>query len=124
MLALHRLFAICLPLVASVLLAAEPAVKSGQKLPPITRPLMFDTPEADAVLAAMQVFPPANPWNTDVSKWPVHKDSAAIVASIGVEKPLRYNTDMAFVLVPPGQPEIDVRIVEYPDESDKGPYPV
>src|SRR5262245_16240913 len=96
---------------ASVSLAAEPAVKSGQKLPPITRPVMFDTPEADAMLAAMQVFPPDNPWNTDVSKWPLHKDSEAIVASIGSAKPLRYNADMAFVLVPPNQPEIDVRLV-------------
>jgi hypothetical protein len=104
--------------------AAEPAVKPGQKLPPINAPVMFDTPEADAILAVMQIFPPDNPWNADVSRWPVAANSAAIVASIGNEKPLRYNPDMAFILVPPGQKRVELAIVGYPDESDKGPYPL
>ena len=37
---------------------------------------MFDTPEADAILAALQVFPPDNPWNQDISALPLHPDSA------------------------------------------------
>ena len=41
---------------------------------------MFDTPEADAVLAALQVFPPDNWWNQDISALPVHKDSAQMIA--------------------------------------------
>ena len=39
-------------------------------------------------------------------------------------KPLRYNPDMGFVLVPPGQKRVEVTIVDYPGESDKGPFPV
>ena len=31
---------------------------------------------------------------------------------------------MGFILVPPDQKRVDVKIVEYPGESDKGPYPV
>ena len=31
---------------------------------------------------------------------------------------------MGFVLVPPNQKRVDVKIVAYPDESDKGPYPI
>jgi hypothetical protein len=31
---------------------------------------------------------------------------------------------MGYVFVPPGQKKIDVALVEYPDESDKGPYPI
>jgi hypothetical protein len=31
---------------------------------------------------------------------------------------------MGFVLVPPNQGRVDVKLVAYPDESDKGPYPV
>ena len=31
---------------------------------------------------------------------------------------------MGFILVPPDQKKIDVKIVGYPDESDKGPFPV
>jgi hypothetical protein len=93
-------------------------------LPEIKQPVLLGTAEADAIAAALQVFPPDNPWNTDISRWSVHPNSAAIVASIGNDKPLRYNTDMSYVFVPAGQKQIDVAIVEYPDESDKGPYPV
>ena len=100
------------------------AVKPGQNLPLVREPILFNTREADAILAAMQVFPADNPWNADVSKWPRHADSDAIVTSIGKEKPLRYNPDMSFVLVPPSQKKTDLTIVEYPDESDKGPYPI
>ena len=94
------------------------------KMPKVTRPVMFDTPEADRILSALQVFPADNPWNQDVSAWPVHPDSEAIVASIGSDKPLRCNTDMAFILVPSNQKEVEVKIVDYPDESDRGPFPV
>jgi hypothetical protein len=93
-------------------------------MPDITRPVSFDTPEADAIASALEVLPPDNPWNLVVSDWPLHPDSKKIIASIGANKPLRYNPDMNYVLVPPSQPRIDVKLVGYPDESDKGPYPV
>jgi hypothetical protein len=93
------------------------------KMPAVTRPVAFDTPEADRILEALQVFPADNPWNQDISAWPVHPNSARIIASIGAAKPLRYNTDMSFVLVPGDQKKIDVRIAAT-EESDKGPFPV
>ena len=31
---------------------------------------------------------------------------------------------MTFILVPPDQKRVDVKVVGYPDESDKGPFPV
>ncbi len=94
------------------------------KMPKIDKPIMFDTPEADAILAALEVFPEDNPWNLVVSDWPLHPNSQKIVASIGANKPLRYNPDMGFVLVPPDQKKIDLKLVSYPDESDKGPFPI
>lgn len=94
------------------------------KMPPISKPILFCTPEADAICSALEVFPPDNPWNQVVSKWPLHPNSKNIIASIGVQKPLRYDVDMGFILVPPNQPRVDVKIVAYPGESDKGPYPV
>ena len=94
------------------------------KMPSIARPISFDTPEADAILSALEVFPPDNPWNLDVSDWPLHPNSKNIIASIGTKKPLRYNPDMGFVLVPPDQKKIDVKIVAYAGESDRGPFPV
>ncbi len=90
----------------------------------VDKPVLFNTKEADAVVSAMQIFPADNPWNADVSKWPVHKNSDAIVASIGKDKPLRCNSDMGYILVPSNQKLVEVKLVEYPDESDKGPYPV
>ena len=92
--------------------------------PRLTQPVLFDTPEADRILAALEVFPPDNPWNQDISTLPVQANSAAIIASIGAEKHLDFNLDMNFVLVPPDQERVPVKIVGYPDESDPGPFPV
>ncbi len=94
----------------------EPKRNSGgrPKMPPITKPVMFDTEEADSILEALQIFPEDNPWNLVVSKWPVHPKSKNIIASIGADKPLRYNTDMSFILVPPDQKKVEVKLVETP----------
>ena len=94
------------------------------KMPPITKPILFCTPEADAICSALEVFPADNPWNQVVSDWPLHPNSKNIIASIGAEKPFRYNADMGFVLVPPDQPRVEVKVTDYAGESDKGPFPV
>jgi hypothetical protein len=107
--------------------AAEAKHSSGRllsRLPDIKKPVLFNTEEADKILEALQVFPPDNPWNEDISKWLVHPNSKNIIASIGENKPFRYNTDMNFVLVPPSQKRVGVKITAYPEESDKGPFPV
>ena len=93
-------------------------------MPKITVPVMFDTPEADTVLAALQVFPPDNWWNRDISGLPVHPDSAKMIASIGPEKSIEYNLDMGFILVPPDQQRVEVAPIEYANESDPGPFPL
>src|SRR5271167_3862355 len=94
------------------------------KLPEITKPVMFNTTEADKILAALQVFPPDNPWNEDISKLPVLPNSKEIIATIGSDKKLAYNLDMSFVIVPPDQKKQPIKLVSYPDESDKEPFPV
>jgi hypothetical protein len=88
------------------------------------RPTLWNTPEADRILSSMQIFPPDNPWNEDISDRPVDPNSAAIIRSIGADKPLGYNLDMNFVLVPPDQPRVAVRVTMYPAESDPGPFPI
>jgi hypothetical protein len=93
-------------------------------MPKIDRPIEFHTPEADAICAALEVFPEDNPWNLVIQDWPVHPNSKAIVASVGADKFLRCNDDMGFIIVPPNQKKIDLKLVSYPAESDKGPYPV
>ena len=106
---------------AALALAAD---RVRPPMPKITAPVMFDTPEADAILAALQVFPPDNWWNRDISALPVHPDSAKMIASLGPEKPLEYNLDMGFVVVPPDQKRVTVGPIEYANESDPGPFPL
>lgn len=110
----------------SIALAASTFTLAADTKPTnaVDKPVLFHTKEADAVVSAMQIFPADNPWNADVSKWPLHRKSDAIIASIGKDKPLRCNSDMGYVLIPSTQKLIDVKLVEYPDESDKGPYPL
>ncbi len=93
-------------------------------MPKIDKVVNFDTPEADAICSALEVYPADNPWNLVIEDWPLHPSSAKIVDRIGAKKVFRYNDDMSFILVPPDQKKVDVKIVAYPGESDKGPFPV
>ncbi|HUG53979.1 MAG TPA: hypothetical protein VMR21_10265 [Vicinamibacteria bacterium] len=108
--------------VATSLALAAGRMRPG--MPKITEPVVFDTPAADAILAALQVFPPDNWWNRDVSGLPLHPDSAKMIASIGPEKPLQYNLDMGFVIVPGDQERVEVKLLDYASESDPGPFPI
>lgn len=119
-----KFFLLVSGLVALVAFEGAGAQRKRPPMPKITRAVLFGTPEADRILSALQVFPPDNPWNQDISNMPVHKNSARIIASIGADKHLGYNLDMNFVIVPPNQKRVPVKLLLYPGESDPGPYPV
>src|SRR4026209_1497743 len=104
--------------------AAGVPERKRPSMPKITQSVLFGTPEADSILSAVQVFPPKNPWNQEIDKLPVQSGSARIIASIGAGKHLGYNLDMNFVIVPPDQPRVPVKILLYPADSDPGPFPV
>jgi hypothetical protein len=93
-------------------------------MPKIEKPILFGTAEADAIVSALEVFPPDNPWNLVIDDWPVHPNSKKIIESIGANKKLRYNTDMGYVLVPPNQKKVEVQLGSAAAESEPGPYPV
>jgi hypothetical protein len=75
------------------------------------------------------IFPPDNPWNTDISGAPVDPLSDAYLASIGLDTGLHpdfgANPDygIPFVVVDEGQPLVPITF-DYADESDPGPYPI
>lgn len=78
------------------------------------------------------MFPPDNPWNTDISGYPVHERSDAYVASIGRDGFLHPDFGTSWEEGPIGipcvhvgsdQPRVPVRF-DYADESDPGPYPI
>jgi hypothetical protein len=119
-------------LVAALVSQESGKHSSGRPLPAlraIKEPVMFNTNEADAILAAMQILPPDNSWNEDISKRPALKNSKEMIDKIGPNGKLAINYDMGFIIVPPDQKKVDVKIARnsgeaYGGESDKGPFPV
>jgi hypothetical protein len=93
-------------------------------MPKFEKPLMFNTPEADAVLKHVQVFPANSPFNEDISKRPVAPNSDAMIAGMKDRKNLAWNSDMTYILVPANHKLVEVKLTAYADESDTGPYPV
>ena len=79
-----------------------------------------------------RLFPADNPWNTDVSGYPVHPLSSQFIASIGASGPLPPDFGTVWDGAPNGIPYIVVagdqaRVpvnFSYADESDPGPYPI
>jgi hypothetical protein len=83
-------------------------------------------------IAGVQVFPPDNPWNRDVSSDPVDPNSANLIASIGLSTGLHPDfgtvwnnapNGIPFVVVSGSQAKVPVSFT-YADESDPGPYPI
>ncbi|HUT37637.1 MAG TPA: hypothetical protein VNE39_29420 [Planctomycetota bacterium] len=110
-----------------LLIGGAPPAAAPRKRPPmpaITQPVLFNTPEADRIMEALQIFPPDNPWNEDISGRPVHPNSKNIIASCNAERWVWFNLDMGYVIVPPNQKKLPVKITAYPGESDKGPFPI
>ncbi len=100
--------------------------------PAVTNAIVFNTPEADAVVASMQIFPRDNAWNEDISRRPVLTNSDAMMAQIISDLATNRRTaqafyEMNFVLVPDTQPLVPIGFDNppefYPDECDPSPYP-
>ena len=97
--------------------------------PVVTNAVLFNTPQADAIVSAMQILPTTNPWNEDISQRPVMTNSDTMIAQIIADlnadrRTLRAFHEMNFVLVPDSQPFVPIDFVTYPDDSDPSPYPI
>ena len=105
-------------------------------LPTVTTPTLFNTPEADTVVSAMQIFPVTNPWNEDITRRPVLGNSDKMIAQIMADlrsdrRTLIAFQEMNYVIVPDNQPRQDIEFFNYSDQSDldggidpKGKYPI
>lgn len=98
--------------------------------PVVTTPTLFDTPQADAIISAMQIMPVTNPWNEDISRRPLLANSAGMIAQIKSDllpsrQTLRPFYEMNYVLVPDNQPRVTIPFLDYANESDLdgGTYP-
>lgn len=79
------------------------------------------------------IFPPDNPWNTDVSALPLHPASGRIIDRLGARTALHPDfgtvyrgapNGIPYVVVPAGQARVPVGFDPYGSESDPGPYPI
>ncbi len=89
--------------------------------------------KADAKPAVCTVFPANNPWNTDISTLPVHKNSANFITSIGAGDSLHpdFGTVWAgapngipYVIVPGNQTKVPIVYTAWGNQSDPGPFPI
>ena len=78
------------------------------------------------------ILPPSNPWNTDVSAFPLRTNSDTYIDNIGRSEHLHpdFGTiwngapiGIPYVIVNGSQPKVPVTF-DYWDESDPGPYPI
>ena len=78
------------------------------------------------------IFPANNPWNERIDRLPVAKDSARLIASIGLDNPVHPDFGTVYAGAPNGIPfavvgphthRVPVHF-NYASESDPGPYPL
>lgn len=121
---------------------AAPAAGSSAASPGAVAPESAGQPSSGAASPASSgavaqagctIFPADNVWHADVSRLPVHRDSAAWVNSIGAAAHAHPDFGAGLIdgapfgipvtTVGAGQATVKVTF-DYADESDKGPYPV
>jgi hypothetical protein len=106
---------------------------AGAALALATAALAGSAPKSP-VLGGCPVFPATSVWNQRVDNLPVASNSAALIASIGLDSPVHADfgsglwdgsrIGIPYVVVHgKTTPKSRVRF-EYADESDKGPYPI
>ena len=78
-------------------------------------------------------FPVNNAWNMDISRFPVHPNSANLIATIGNNTGLHpdFGTfwqgapiGIPYVVVAGSQQPVPVDFIWWPEQSDPGPYPI
>jgi hypothetical protein len=121
-------------LIAGILLSLALACGGGKSsgAPGSPPPGSTTVTQPNGSLQGRRPFPADNPWNTDISSAQVDPNSAALLASIGLNTGLHpdFGTVWAgapngipYVLVPGTQPLVPMTF-DYADESDPGPYPI
>lgn len=75
------------------------------------------------------ILPDNNVWNKQITNLPIHRNSAALIRSIGLSDELHpdFGSNLSygipFNVVGSNTPKVRVSFY-YPDESDAGPYPI
>lgn len=114
------------PIVIALLLACA-GCGSGPSAPNVPNDRARVATATVPVVGGCKVFPADNPWNADISKYPLDPNSANYIKAIpGNLHPDFGNTKgygIPFNVVPAGQPLVPVKF-GYASQSDPGPYPI
>jgi hypothetical protein len=114
-------------------IVAVPTATQTPTRTPTRTPTATPQPGGAPIIGGCSVFPSNNPWNTDVSAYPVHANSANyinnILAGSGTDKVhpdfgSNPGYGIPYIVVPQSQPLVPVNFTDYGDESDPGPYPI
>ncbi|MCX6556917.1 MAG: hypothetical protein NTW95_05730 [Candidatus Aminicenantes bacterium] len=79
------------------------------------------------------IFPTDNPWNTDISGYAIHANSANFINAIGAGGEVHPNfgtvwegapNGIPYVVVAGSQAPVPIHYTAYGDESDPGPFPI
>jgi hypothetical protein len=96
---------------------------------PSSTPSPLGSPPAVAMIDSCQVFPSDNPWNTDISNYPVDPNSANYLAHMNAATTNLHpdfgsnpTYGIPYITVPGTQPKVPMTFT-YASESDPGPYP-
>jgi hypothetical protein len=119
--------------ILALVLAASPLVSCGRLgLPSATGGAPIDaqgqvTAERVPVVGGCRIFPENNPWNTDISKYPVDPLSARYIAALpgNLHPDFGQNPRWGFPInvVSRTQKKVPVRF-HYRSQSNPGPYPI
>ena len=120
--------------------AVTPTPTARTGIPPnetiVALPTATPTPTpggGSPMIGGCPIMPPNNAWNTDISNYPVHPNSAGFlsgIASTGGNQFLHADFGgggeygIPFIVVPQNQPMVAINFTDYGDESDPGPYPI
>ncbi len=113
----------------------DPAGPVGGDPPPGGNPPAPPAPGTLPSLGGCQIFPADNAWNRDVSRDPVHPNSAALLAQMVPESSIHLDLGtteqfygIPYSVVPTDQPLVPITFgtggADYSDESDPGPMPI
>jgi hypothetical protein len=79
------------------------------------------------VVGGCAIFPPNNPWNTDISSYPLDRRSAKYIAALPGNLHPDFGRDphygIPFNIVPSTQKKVPVHF-HYKSQSNPGPYPI
>ncbi len=107
-------------------------VRAGSRVP-ASASNPTPTPSAqpgEPEVGGCQMFPDDNPWNTDISSYPVDSNSANYLATMNASTTYLHpdfgsnpHWGIPYTVVPPSQAYVPMKFFLYADQSNPGPYP-